>query len=722
MMKQHIITETDDRRDRVFESSAFTDVIFSRGVTDKIAEPTAGDIVIRVRAAGVAPTQKLCITGSCDALGCWNTELAPEMNDTQFPVWSIVLPASSLPESFEYKFIVVERATGRFLAWEEGCNRRFDYFRSADEVLVVEAAPFANPVKWKGAGTAIPVFSLRSGKSFGVGEFSDLKLLADWAARTGQNVIQILPVNDTSYAGTWRDSYPYSANSIFALHPQYIALRSVGRLKDRDEQRRFDKLGKELNALAEVDYERVNALKHEYLRKIYAEQGEKTFASKPYKKFFEKNGWWLKPYAEYSSERSGDGDAGYWYFVQYHLDKQLREARNYAHSKGVILKGDIPIGISRTSVDARSNPELFNMEFSAGAPPDDFAVLGQNWGFPTYDWERMAEDGYGWWKARFVKMSDFFDAYRIDHILGFFRIWEIPCRAVNALLGHFNPAMPMDGEEIRSCGFDFDPELHTAPVDKTDNVLFVEDPRRPGFYHPRIAAQNTELYKSLSQREQNAYNRLYDDFFFRRHNDWWRSEALRKLVPLTSSTRMLVCGEDLGMIPACVPDVMRELQILSLEIERMPKAYGVEFGNPAEYPYLSVASPSTHDMSNIRLWWSEDAGRRRRYYNNIMGIEGEAPEDCTTDICECILQRELSAVSMFTIVPLQDWLSISSRLRRRNPAEERINDPSNPDQNWNYRMHITLEELLAADDFNTHLHNLIKSSGRSFNYHLDDQI
>ena len=474
--------------------------------------------------------------------------------------------------------------------------------------------------------------------------------------------------------------------------------------------------------MAEVDYERVNALKHEYLRKIYAEQGEKTFASKPYKKFFEKNGWWLKPYAEYSSERSGDGDAGYWYFVQYHLDKQLREARNYAHSKGVILKGDIPIGISRTSVDARSNPELFNMEFSAGAPPDDFAVLGQNWGFPTYDWERMAEDGYGWWKARFIKMSDFFDAYRIDHILGFFRIWEIPCRAVNALLGHFNPAMPMDGEEIRSCGFDFDPELHTAPVDKTDNVLFVEDPRRPGFYHPRIAAQNTELYKSLSQREQNAYNRLYDDFFFRRHNDWWRSEALRKLVPLTSSTRMLVCGEDLGMIPACVPDVMRELQILSLEIERMPKAYGVEFGNPAEYPYLSVASPSTHDMSNIRLWWSEDAGRRRRYYNNIMGIEGEAPEDCTTDICECILQRELSAVSMFTIVPLQDWLSISSRLRRRNPAEERINDPSNPDQNWNYRMHITLEELLAADDFNTHLHNLIKSSGRSFNYHLDDQI
>ena len=743
-MKQHIITETDDRRDRAFCSSAFTDVIFSRRTggaeRSRTVKPSDGDIVIRVRAAGITPAQKLCIVGDCETLGCWNTERALELNDAEFPVWNIVLPSSSLPDRFEYKFIVADRLTGRFLAWEEGWNRRFDYFRPAEGgVLTVEVGPFANPLKWKGAGTAIPVFSLRSEKSFGVGEFCDLELLVDWAVRTGQNVIQILPVNDTTCCGSWRESYPYKANSIFALHPQYLRLSAAGKLKDAGEQKRFEKLGRELNALPAVDYERVNALKHEYLHILYAEQGAKTFASAEYKRFFGKNGSWLRPYAVYSAlrERFGTADftkwgryatadekkignyaaknaeaVGYWYFVQYHLDRQLRKVRNYAHSQGVILKGDIPIGISRTSVDAWSAPEMFRMDSSAGAPPDDFAVLGQNWGFPTYNWERMAEDGYAWWKARFVKMSDFFDAYRIDHILGFFRIWEIPCNAVNALLGHFNPARPMDEAEIRSYGFSFDRERHTAPVDVTDNVLFVEDPQREGFYHPRITAQHTALYDSLPQWEKDAYNRLYDEFFFRRHNDWWRSEAMRKLVPLVSSTRMLVCGEDLGMIPACVPDVMNELQILSLEIERMPKETWREFGNPYEYPYLSVSSPSTHDMSNLRLWWSEDAGRRGRYFNEVMGRQGVAPAVCTAEMCEWLIRRQLGAASMLTIVPLQDWLSISGELRRPEPAEERINDPSNPDQYWNYRMHLTLEELLAADDFNSHLNSLIKASGR----------
>ena len=743
-MKQHIITETDDRRDRAFGSSAFTDVIFSRRSEgrkpQKAVKPSKGDIEIRVSAPGVAPTQKLCIVGDCDALGNWNPAQARELNDAAFPEWSICLPSASLPDRFEYKFIVVDRVTGAHLAWEEGWNRRFDYFKpAAGEVLTVEVAPFVNPLRWKGAGTAIPVFSLRSEKSFGVGEFNDLKLMVDWAVRTGQNVIQILPVNDTTCCGSWRESYPYKANSIFALHPQYICLKDAGKLKNAKEQRRFEKLGRELNVLPEVDYERVNAAKHEYLRKLYAEQGAATFATAGYKEFFEKNASWLRPYAAYSALRDKFGTAdfskwgryaavderkidsfiaknaeavGYWFFVQYHLDRQLRNVRNYAHSKGVILKGDIPIGISRTSVDAWTSPEMFRMDSSAGAPPDDFAVLGQNWGFPTYNWERMAVDGYAWWKARFVKMNDFFDAYRIDHILGFFRIWEIPCNAVNALLGHFNPAMPMDEAEIRSYGFNFDRARHTAPVDVTDNVIFVEDPQREGLYHPRITAQHTAVYESLSQWDKDAYNRLYDEFFFRRHNDWWRTEALRKLVPLVSSTRMLVCGEDLGMIPACVPDVMNSLQILSLEIERMPKETWREFGSPADYPYMSVSSPSTHDMSNLRLWWSEDPDRSQRYYNGIMGREGEAPAECSTEMCEWLLRRQLGAASMLTIVPLQDWLSISSELRRGNPAEERINEPANPDQYWNYRMHLTLEALLAADDFNARLHDLIKESGR----------
>ena len=738
------ITESNDRPDRVFGSSAFTDVIFSRRPAGKKAPAAprrkAGSVTIRVAAPGVTPAQSLRIAGSCEALGHWNPAAAPALNDAEFPVWSVTLPGEALSGAFEYKFIVVDRQSGELLAWEEGCNRRFDYLLPGKgQALTVEVAPFVNPVRWHGAGVAIPVFSLRSERSFGVGEFADLKLLTDWAARTGQHVIQILPVNDTTCNGSWRESYPYKANSIFALHPQYIALGEAGKLKKAADRKRFEKLGRELNALPEVDYERVNAAKHEYLRLLYAEQGAQVLASEPFKAFFEANAAWLRPYAAYSVLRDrhrsvdfaqwGDyarydaaaieafsaenaAEVGYWYFVQYHLDRQLRDARNYAHAKGVVLKGDIPIGISRTSVDAWQTPELFRMDCSAGAPPDDFAVLGQNWGFPTYDWERMAQDGYAWWKARFVKMSDFFDAYRIDHILGFFRIWEIPLHAVNPLLGRFNPAMPMDADEIARYGFPFNPDWYVAPVDETDNVLFVEDTERKGFYHPRITAQFTARYHDLWQHDKEAFNRLYDDFFYRRHNDWWRSGAMRKLVPLVSSTRMLVCGEDLGMIPACVPDVMNELQILSLEIERMPKDPAVEFGDPNRYPYLSVCSPSTHDMSNLRLWWGEDRAATQRFYNAVMGWWGEAPEECTPEICEWLVKHQLSAQSMLTILPLQEWLSIDGSLRRADPSEERINVPANADQYWRYRMHLTLEELLAAEEFNERIHTLVRASGR----------
>lgn len=738
------IVENGVSHDRVFGSSAFTDVIFSRSRQKRRKtrmRTVGGDVVIEVYAADIRPEQRLHLVGDCDILGNWKPSRSLDMDDAEFPMWRIRIPSHVLPERFEYKFIVVNGATGRLVAWEEGFNRVFSYPRpAAGEVLQVEARSFTNPVKWKGAGVAIPVFSLRSEQSFGVGEFEDLKLLADWAAATGLSAIQVLPVNDTTALGTWRDSYPYRANSIYALHPQFINLRKVGLLRSKAAQARFDKLGRELNALPEVDYERVNKAKHEYLHKIYEQQGAALFATQGYADFFKANSSWLVPYAAYSVLRDENGEpdfnrwkehsvydeadirdfvnsnadkVGYYYFVQYHLHCQLQEARDYAHSKGVIIKGDIPIGIGRTSVDAWTSPELFRMDSSAGAPPDDFSVKGQNWGFPTYDWARMSQDGYAWWRGRFVKMNDYFDAYRIDHILGFFRIWEIPLDAVSALLGHFSPAIPYDAAEIWRYGFPFDRNRHTAPVSVTEDVLFVEDPRREGYYHPRISAQSTDMYASLPQHEKDAYNRLYDDFFYRRHNDFWRREAVEKLVPLISSTRMLVCGEDLGMIPACVPDVMRELQILSLEIQFMPKTVGVEFENTRDYPYFSVCTPSTHDMANIRLWWAADAGRRQRYYNNVLECEWTAPEECEPWICEMIVRQQLESSSMLAIIPLQDWLSIDGNLRRDDPAQERINDPANPDQYWRYRMHLTLEQLLTSEDFNGRLREMMHRSGRN---------
>ena len=729
------ITETGPVPSRVFGSSAFTDSIFKRTRARATSRqkgsakhPLAGDIVFEIYAADVRPDEVLCLVGECDSLGSWQPERSQQLDDRDFPMWRITLPANSLPDRFEYKFIVRKREDDGSTIWEEGYNRLFDYFKpAAEEALQLEVRSFRNPDLWRGAGVAVPVFSLRSERSFGVGDFSDLKLMADWATETGQCVIQILPINDTTDDGSWRDSYPYRANSIFALNPIYLDIFAVGKLGNKCEQARFERVGRQLNALAEVDYPRVAATKQEYLRKLYKRQGKADFATDDYAEFYENNISWLLPYAVFSVLRdrfatsdfaewgewaSFDEDrakafalenateVGYWYFVQYHLDRQMRAARDYAHSRGVILKGDIPIGIGRHSVDAWASPQLFNMESSAGAPPDDFSIKGQNWGFPTYNWERMASDGYAWWRARFAKMADYFDAYRIDHILGFFRIWEIPLDAKSALLGHFSPAMPLDVAQIAEYGFRFDEALHTAPVSESEDVLFVEDPKRKGYFHPRITAHSTEVYASLSDMQKHAYNQLYDDFFYRRHNDFWRAEAMRKLLPLTASTSMLVCGEDLGMIPACVPDVMSELEILSLEVERMPKAYGAEFGDTFGYPYHSICTPSTHDMSNIRLWWCENSERTQRYYNEVFGLKGEAPAECSAELCEKIMRRQLAACSILMIAPLQDWLSIDEQLRRDDAVAERINDPSNPDQHWCYRMHLTLEELLLATEFN----------------------
>lgn len=735
------ITESGAGRSRVFGSSAFVDSIFKRthAISKAVkkgscTKPSAGEIVFEIYAADVRPDEVLCIVGECEALGCWQPERSLQLDERSFPMWRIAISADELPDRFEYKFIVRKREDDGSTIWEEGYNRIFDYFKpAADEALQLEVRSFRNPDLWRGAGVAVPVFSLRSERSFGVGDFSDLKLMADWAAATGQCVIQILPINDTTDDGSWGDSYPYRANSIFALNPIYLDLREVGELENKREQARFERLGRELNALAEVDYPRVVAAKHKYLRKLYKQQGAADLSSNEFAVFFERNRKWLVSYAVFSvlrekfatsnfSEwnewavfdaerveafaRKNAKAVGYWYFLQFHLDIQLREVRDYAHSRGVILKGDIPIGIGRHSVDAWTSPELFNMDSSAGAPPDDFSIKGQNWGFPTYNWARMAQDGYAWWRARFEKMADYFDAYRIDHILGFFRIWEIPLNAVSALLGHFSPAMPLDAAEIAEYGFRFDATLHTAPVSESEDVLFVEDTEREGLFHPRISAQSTQIYASLSESQKYAYNRLYDDFFYHLHNDFWRAEAMRKLLPLIDSTGMLVCGEDLGMIPDCVPDVMRELEILSLEVERMPKAYGVEFGMPAEYPYLSVSTPSTHDMSNIRLWWRENRERTQRYFNDVLGLEGVAPLECSAELCEKIMRRQLSARSILMIAPLQDWLSIDEQVRSKDVAAERINDPSNPDQHWCYRMHLHIEELLSAEKFNAKVKSL----------------
>ena len=569
---------------------------------------------------------------------------------------------------------------------------------------------------WKGAGTAIPVFALRSEDDFGVGEFLDLKKMVDWAVLTGQTFLQLLPVNDTTMFGTIDDSYPYNANSTFALHPQFINLPAAGVPVDKE----YLKLQKQLNSFVkdgrpETDYVSVNREKRRLLRKAFDANWKSLSRTKAYRNFLAANREWLIPYSRFCALRDefGTPDFSQWgefavydearlerwnkshrsetdfnCFLQFHLDAQFRQVRDYAHSKGVVLKGDLPIGISRTSADAWQFPKLFNMDSQAGAPPDAFSADGQNWGFPTYNWEEMAKDGYAWWKARLRKMSEYFDAFRIDHILGFFRIWQIPVPEKSGLAGYFSPAIPYSADELRSWGYG----------NRMDR--FIEDPHRPGWYHPRIDAKDL--------------GGLYIDFFYRRHNEFWKHNAMGKLSALLGSTNMLACGEDLGMIPACVPEVMQRLNILSLEIQRMPKDPAQTFADPARYPYGCVCTTSTHDMSPIRAWWEEDRSLSQRFYNEALGCGGAAPYFCEPWVCRRIVEQHLWSPAMLVILPLQDWLSISPELRYKgNPADERINVPAIPRYHWDYRMHLSLEELLAAKDFNTDVATLVKSSGRN---------
>ena len=707
--------------DAPFYSSAFTKAIFGRHkeTRSNASGKKDANLMFRMSAANVRPDEVLALAASSKELGAW-TKLIP-FDESAFPSWSLALNVS---EPFAYKIVIADRKTLAPVAWEEGENRWFAAVPQKDELVVEAVQAVFSGRDWKGAGTAIPVFSLRTEEDFGVGEFYDLKKMVDWAAATGQGILQLLPINDTTMFGTWEDSYPYNPNSTFALHPQYINLPAAGVKADEE----YLALQKELNSLAQIDYERVNHAKIDLLKKAYAKTFKKLSATASYKAFVEKNASWLIPYAAFCVLRDLNGtpdfskwkgfakysrkkvaefcaanqaDIDFWCFVQYHLDRQLSEVCEYAHSKGVVFKGDLPIGISRTSVDAWLYPELFHMDSQAGAPPDAFSADGQNWGFPTYNWEKMAQDGYAWWKARLAKMSEYFDAFRIDHILGFFRIWEIPLGSKSGLDGYFNPALPFPAYELENQGFDV-----------RDNGLFIEDPRKTGHYHPRIGARSSQSYQWLDAYRRAAFDRLYDDFFYHRNNEFWKEKAMQKLPALLDSTGMLACGEDLGMIPATVPQVMSDLRILSLEIQRMPKDPAQEFANPAWYPYLSVCTTSTHDMNPIRAWWEEDRKVTDTFYHTMLGGQGETPFYCEPWICRQIVEQHLWSPAMLTVLPLQDWLSMDGALRRSNPEEERINVPANSRHYWRYRMHITVEQLQAADEFNKTLSEMIAACGR----------
>jgi len=710
---------TDIPEDAHMYSSAITDCVMSRERALSAPTEFKRTMRLKVRAPQVRVGQRLMLVGAPQYLGAWDVRGALPMTEHEYHEWAISLDADHVPGNFEFKFIIVSEGETAQTIWEDGENRWIEFPEIRENEVVVIELPHANfsVFPWKAAGTVIPVFSIRTEGSFGVGDFGDLKMMIDWVAKTRQRVLQILPINDTNMTGLWQDSYPYNSISIYALHPQYIDLRQLPPLKNEAQKDKYETIRRELNSLPQIDYERTFATKMAYLKDIFKQEGLKTKRTKAYKEFVNRNKEWLEPYARFCYYRDLYGTAtfskwpkrllkadekvmDFWYFVQYHLDAQMRSAHEHARSQHVILKGDIPIGISRDGVEAWIEPRYFNMNGQTGAPPDAFAEEGQNWGFPTYNWDEMLADGCLWWKRRFRKMAEYFDAYRIDHVLGFFRIWEIPVPEKSGLYGQFQPSLGMTREEIEAYGIPFIEEL------------FLVDHKQAGLWHPRINASRIQALNTLSEDQKMNFWRLYDDYFYRRNNQFWYQEAMKKLPQLTQATRMLCCAEDLGMVPDCVPTVMNELRILTLEIQSMPKEPNIRFGKLSHNPYRSVCTISTHDMPTMRQWWSEDKNRSQLYFNTTLRRGGTAPNPLPGWLAKDIVSRHLTSPSMLCLISLQDWLSIDEHLRLADENAERINIPVNPRHYWRYRMHLNVEQLLEADDLNAEIKEMVVNSGR----------
>lgn len=792
--------------DAFLYSSAFTDCI-NHQVPQEM-KPETGSKIVRliVRAPQLRDGERLGVLGADKALGAWDVQKILPMTQHTYNEWVADIDATHLDGShLEFKFVAFRNAKNDLL-WEASMNRTVDLPEmKAGELVSYELdQAFFALYNRKLAGTLVPVFSLRTRKSAGIGDFGDLKTMIDFVASTGQKVLQLLPINDTTITHTWTDSYPYSCISVFAIHPQYANLHALPELKDAKARAEAEKTCAELNALDKIDYEKVNGFKINYLRQIFNQEGEKMMKTAEYKAFFQDTEQWLVPYAQYSylRDKNGTADFNQWpdhqvwdeaerkaltdpktaayknvaffYFVQFVLDRQMQEAHEYAKAKGVILKGDIPIGVNRNGCDVWMEPKYFNLNGQAGAPPDDFSANGQNWGFPTYNWFEMLKDGCQWWNRRFQNMARYFDAYRIDHVLGFFRIWEIPVHSVHGLLGQFAPALAMSREEIESYGLHFQDDRFTRPfitdwvldrvfheragevkekyldrldderyqmkpevdtqrkvealfADATDekelwlrdglyalisDVLFVRDHTNPGVFHPRISAQLDFIYESLYDNDKAPFNRLYNDYFYRRNNQFWYQEAMKKLPKLVQATRMLVCAEDLGMVPDCVPWVMDELKILSLELQSMPKDPSVKFGHLSRNPYRSVCTISSHDMPTLRMWWDENIQRTQEYYNTMLYRQGPAPHPLPGWLASDIISRHLTSPSMLCILSIQDWLATDEALRLPDANAERINIPANPKHYWRYRMHLNIEDLAADKRFVQNITEMISQSGR----------
>eukprot|EP00257_Ricinus_communis_P026524 XP_025013938.1 4-alpha-glucanotransferase DPE2 isoform X2 [Ricinus communis] len=801
--------------DAILFRSAFKDVIFRKSwnlnierpleVQNKLEKEDGIVVHFKICCPNVEEETSVYVIGSTSKLGQWKVQNGLKLSYAGDLIWQadLLMPRSDFP--IKYRYCKYNKAGT--ISLETGQNREL----SLDSSKVPPRHIFLSDgmlrgMPWRGAGVAIPMFSVRSENDLGVGEFLDLKLLVDWAVESGFHLVQLLPINDTSVHGMWWDSYPYSSLSVFALHPLYLTVHALSENLPEDVKREIQGAKERLDG-KDVDYEATLATKLSIAKQVFALEKDLILNSGSFQKYFSENEEWLKPYAAFCFLRDffETSDHSQWgrfsqysneklvklvskdslhyemicfhYYIQFHLHLQLSEAAEYARKKGVILKGDLPIGVDRNSVDTWVYPNLFRMNTSTGAPPDYFDKNGQNWGFPTYNWEEMSKDNYAWWRARLTQMAKYFTAYRIDHILGFFRIWELPEHAMTGLIGKFRPSIPLSQEELEKDGiWDFDrlsrpyirqeflqeklgaswtfiaanflnehqkgryeedcntekkitsklktlaeksmfeseDKIRHGLFDLLKNIVLIRDPEDARKFYPRFNLEDTSSFEDLDDHSKNVLKRLYYDYYFNRQENLWRKNAMKTLPVLLNSSDMLACGEDLGLIPACVHPVMQELGLIGLRIQRMPSEPDLEFGIPSKYSYMTVCAPSCHDCSTFRAWWEEDEERRLRFFKIVVGSDILPPSQCTPDVACFIIRQHVEAPSMWAIFPLQDLLALKKEYMTRPATEETINDPTNPKHYWRYRVHVTLESLMKDKELKSTLKGLIHGSGRSY--------
>lgn len=796
---------------------AFKDVIFHKSGTlnierppgiiqEKLGEEDSVLVHFKICCPNVEDGTSVYVIGNHARLGQWKVQDGLKLGYAGELVWEadFVIKRDDFP--IKYKYGKYSKAV---TSLETGPNREIsiDFSKNQPQYIFLSDG-MSREMPWRGAGVAVPMFSVRSESDLGVGEFLDLKLLVDWAVESGCHLVQLLPINDTSVNLMWWDSYPYSSLSVFALHPLYLRVQALSENIPEDIKREIEDARKRLD-LKDVDYEATLETKLSIAKTMFALEKDLILSSSSFQKFFSENQGWLKPYAAFCFLRDffGTSDHSQWgrfsdysedrlvklvskdslhyevirfhYYIQFHLHLQLSESAEYARSKGVVLKGDLPIGVDRNSVDTWVYRNLFRMNTSTGAPPDYFAKNGQNWGFPTYNWEEMSKDNYAWWRARLSQMANYFSAYRIDHILGFFRIWELPEHAMTGLVGKFRPSIPLSQEELEKDGiWDFDrltrpyirkeflqeifgstwtfivanflneydkdlyefmedcstekkiavklkslaegsPLLENENKTRNDlfdllkNIVLIRDPEDARKFYPRFNLEDTLSFQDLDDHSKNVMKKLYYDYYFHRQESLWRQNALKTLPALLNSSDMLACGEDLGLIPACVHPVLQELALLGLRIQRMPSESDLEFGIPSHYDYMTVCAPSCHDSSTLRAWWEEDEERRRRFFKDVVGSDDVPPSECTHELVHFVIRQHVEAPSMWAIFPLQDLLALKEEYTKRPSAEETINDPSNPKHYWRFRVHVTMESLAKDRDLKSMIRKLISGSGRS---------